>query len=152
MSSPAIEQSNQLQVVSDLGALDRVLVWFDHLCLPTMQGPVWSHFWVQCKTVLAEGFTNAVRHAHRGYPRETPVMIVVILHAQSLEMCIWDSGPPFDLQQKLADLQARHDLYADSGRGLMIMESLTDQMEYCRYPDRRNCLRVIKAYPKGAVY
>ncbi|WP_448564587.1 ATP-binding protein [Trichothermofontia sp.] len=152
MNSPALERSSQLQVVSDLAALDDVLAWFDQLCLPTMQGPVWSRFWVQCKTILAEGFTNAVRHAHRGYPHETIVIIVVTLRSQSLEMCIWDSGAPFDLRKKLAELQMCHDLYADGGRGLMIMDSLTDEMAYDCYPNGRNCLRVSKAYPIGATY
>jgi len=147
INATAIAQSSQLQVASDLTALDPVLVWFDQLCLPGMSGPAWSHFWVQCKTVLAEGFTNAVRHAHKGYPRETLVTIAVTFQAQGIEICIWDSGPPFDFQQKLKELQAQHDLYADGGRGLMIMDSLADRLEYCRLPDRRNCLRVLKSYP-----
>lgn len=149
VSAAAINQLSQLQIVSDLTALDHVLVWFDHLLLPSMGGPVWDHFWVQCKTILAEGFTNAVRHAHRTCPRETLVTIAVTLEPQALELCIWDQGPPFDLQKKLMEIKSRHDLYADGGRGLMIMDSLADQLEYGRLPDQRNCLRVRKAYPAG---
>jgi serine/threonine-protein kinase RsbW len=58
-----------LEVNTDLTALTEVLQWFDrleYLSIPLED-------WLACKLTLAEGFTNAVRHAHKNLTAETPV-------------------------------------------------------------------------------
>lgn len=56
-----------LQVNSDIRAVTQVLEWVEELeNLPIPEGVL--H---QCKLALVEGFTNAVRHAHKTLPSET---------------------------------------------------------------------------------
>ena len=86
-----------LQVNTDLNALALVLQWYEQL----EHLPIPKQVWLQCQLALAEGFTNAVRHAHKGMPLETPIELEVRVFNESLEMRIWDSGKPFDLKAKL---------------------------------------------------
>jgi serine/threonine-protein kinase RsbW len=57
----------------------------------------------QCKLVAIEGFTNAVRHAHKDLPEETPIELEVTVFNESMEIAIWDWGKPFDFQGKLLE-------------------------------------------------
>ena len=58
----------------------------------------------QCKLALIEGFTNAVRHAHKGMPIETPIELEVTVFNGRLEMKVWDYGQPFDLKARLREI------------------------------------------------
>jgi len=132
----------RIQVLSDLNALEDVLKWFEQF--KTL--PVTNELWWQCQTVLAEGFTNAVRHAHHNLPETTPIDIEVTILNRWLELRIWDYGQPFDLHSKLKSIyEEKYDpLYRTSGRGLMFMDRLTDDLDYTRTSDSRNCLIVRK--------
>ncbi|MEG4252825.1 ATP-binding protein [Microcoleus sp. Pol10D4] len=57
----------------------------------------------QCKLATIEGFTNAVRHAHKNLPIETPINLEITVFSERLEVKIWDMGEPFDLQAKLIE-------------------------------------------------
>ncbi|MEG4086414.1 ATP-binding protein [Microcoleus sp. POL10_C6] len=57
----------------------------------------------QCKLATIEGFTNAVRHAHKNLPLETPINLEITVFNERLEVNIWDMGEPFDLQAKLIE-------------------------------------------------
>ncbi|MEG3936651.1 ATP-binding protein [Microcoleus sp. S36b_A3] len=57
----------------------------------------------QCKLATIEGFTNAVRHAHKNLPLETPINLEITVFSERLEVKIWDMGEPFDLQAKLIE-------------------------------------------------
>jgi serine/threonine-protein kinase RsbW len=57
----------------------------------------------QCKLAAIEGFTNAVRHAHKDLAEETPIELEVTVFNERLEIAIWDCGKPFDLQAKLLE-------------------------------------------------
>ncbi len=108
---PTLEQSQSyknplqklhLQVKTDLKELERVLQelnQLNHLLVPRT-------VLVQIQLILAEGFTNAVRHAHKDFPVETPIEIEVMIFHERLEIRIWDYGHPFDLEAKLCELQA----------------------------------------------
>lgn len=127
---------------TDFTELNPILDWFDHAtqsCLPRAA-------LIQCQTLLAEGFTNAVRHAHQGYAVETPIEIEVTLLERQLELRIWDYGQPFDLIQKLEKLPEQVDASASSGRGLKLIKKIADRFDYIRLEDGRNCLLVIKSY------
>jgi serine/threonine-protein kinase RsbW len=52
---------------------------------------------------VIEGFTNAVRHAHKNLPRETPIELEITVFNERLEIKIWDSGKPFDFKAKLKE-------------------------------------------------
>ncbi len=57
----------------------------------------------QCKLAVVEGFTNAVRHAHKDLPIETPIELEITVFNDRLEIKIWDGGKPFDFQAKLKE-------------------------------------------------
>jgi serine/threonine-protein kinase RsbW len=132
----------QIQVVTDLSALAQVLSWFDQFSHP----PIPNVVWLQCQLILAEGFTNAVRHAHDGYPSDTPIDIEVVMLSDALEIRIWDRGAPFDLETKIKTMPREMDKHAEGGRGLKLMKRMSDQLKYTREGDDRNCLFALKYY------
>ena len=139
-------QKINLQVNTDLQELERVLEWFNQL----EDIPISQQVWAQCQLVLAEGFTNAVRHAHKNLPLETPIELEVIVFSQSLEIKIWDYGQPFDLETKLSTLENSYqDLLAEGGRGLIFMKKLADCVSYTRTAEERNCLVIVKHLPSS---
>ncbi|MGB5970885.1 MAG: ATP-binding protein [Spirulinaceae cyanobacterium] len=128
---------------TDLKLLDNVLSWFD----PFKPSSVSLKYWLECKLALAEGFTNAVRHAHRGLPTDELIEIEVTLYNDHLEMRIWDCGPPFDLTAHLNNLLEKKDnQWAGGGRGLEILQKISDCLSYTRIDDSRNCLLIGKNY------
>jgi len=95
-------QHISLQVNTDLNALTRVLEWFEQLKDLSLPNEVWWNF----QLALAEGFTNAVRHAHKNLPVETPVQLEIIVFNGRLELKVWDCGPYFDFEAKLKETLA----------------------------------------------
>ncbi|MBL1211004.1 ATP-binding protein, partial [Geminocystis sp. GBBB08] len=59
-------QYTYFQVKTDLIYLEEVLLQFESV----KQDWIRQKDWLQCQLALAEGFTNAVRHAHRNKPLE----------------------------------------------------------------------------------
>src|SRR4028118_783504 len=88
-----------LQLNTDIKAVAQVLSWLKQL--DTLRIP--ESVLHQCKLVVVEGFTNAVRHAHKNLPRETPIELEITVFNERLEIKIWDSGKPFDFQGKLQE-------------------------------------------------
>lgn len=132
---------HHLRVQTNLADLNRVLEWFEQLNQPTIPRKAW----IQCKTALAEGFANAVKHAHKSLPPETPIEVEVEIAPEQLEIRIWDFGEVFDLEQKLASQAQTPDSDAFSGRGLNLIHQLVDHYSYTRAGDR-NCLLLVKHY------
>lgn len=130
-----------LHVNTDLTALTQVLAWFDQF----NHSPIPSETWLQCQLGLAEGFTNAVRHAHQGQA-DLPIELEVMLFLDRIEIRIWDQGSPFDLHHKLAALANNFDPSAEGGRGLKLMQRIADTLNYTRTADDRNCLLLIKQF------
>lgn len=130
-----------LQVPSDLNALDQALSWFDQFNQP----PVPKTTWTECQTALAEGLTNAIRHAHKNLSSDSLVEIEVLVLSQSMEIRIWDNGPGLDLNKWFANKQPPSD-DAENGRGLWMMWKLSDQLSYTRTADDRNCLLIVKHF------
>jgi serine/threonine-protein kinase RsbW len=140
---PAVQRAF-LQVKTDLNALADVLLWFDQFNGP----PLPDRDWQQCQLVLAEGFTNAVRHAHNGLPVELLIDIEVMIFAGRIEIRLWDCGAPFNLAHQLEQLSSSFDCDAEGGRGLQLMQKLTDGLTYTR-TGNRNCLLIVKHYSTG---
>jgi len=134
--------TSQLQVRTEIDELSQILDWFDQLQQPSIPTAVW----LQCQTALAEGFTNAVRHAHKGKSIDTTITIDVTIQAHALEVRIWDQGPAFDLAPAMAAAQQLTDQEAIGGRGLVLLKRMADRVSYIRTPDNRNCLLIIKEY------
>jgi serine/threonine-protein kinase RsbW len=93
-------QKIRLQVKTDLNTLAQVLQWYEQL----EELPIPRKVLEECKVALAEGFTNAVRHAHKNMPAETPIELEVAAFNNRLEMRIWDYGQAFDLKAKLREI------------------------------------------------
>lgn len=92
-------QKIHLKLNTDLKAVTQILSQMEQLeSLPIPEAVL--H---QCKLAAIEGFTNAVRHAHKDLPEETPIELEVTVFNGSLEIAIWDSGKPFDFQAKLLE-------------------------------------------------
>ncbi|MDJ0516165.1 MAG: ATP-binding protein [Trichodesmium sp. MO_231.B1] len=138
---PKFHQAD-LQVCSDLGENDKVLSWFEQL----HQAPIPKKVWLECELALAEGFTNATRHAHKYLPRETLIDIEVTIYTNYLEIKIWDCGQPFDLLEWLKQQPTQTDIFAGGGRGIKLMYAIANDISYTRTSDNRNCLLIVKQY------
>ncbi|HEY9810520.1 MAG TPA: anti-sigma regulatory factor [Halomicronema sp.] len=136
-----IEKAN-LCVPTQLGDLSKVLSWFERFNHP----PIPKTIWMECQLALAEAFTNAVRHAHKNQPPETPIEIQVALYQQKLEIRIWDLGQPFNLNERLKTLPPQADHNAEGGRGLPLLNHIADTISYTQTSDKRNCLLIVKNY------
>ncbi|NJL90380.1 MAG: ATP-binding protein [Coleofasciculaceae cyanobacterium SM2_1_6] len=145
MLEPKPIKESCLRVTTDLQALTEVLQWFDQFELP----PLTADFLWQCRVVLTEGFTNAVRHAHSHLPVSTAIDLEMKLFPEYLEIKVWDQGEPFDWWGKLIAISQEDcdPLEKEGGRGLMFIKQLTDEVAYNRFADRRNCLIVRKKIP-----
>lgn len=132
----------QLKINTDLNVLGQTLIWFDQLKHPLIP----KQIWLQCQLALAEGITNAIRHAHKDQPPEVPIEIEVKVFAQHLEIRIWDQGNPFDLETKVKNLPEIIDANNETGRGLKLMQTVCDQLTYTRAADNRNCLLITKSW------
>ena len=130
-----------LQVTNNLNELINVLTWFDRL--PHDSVP--KSDWLYCKTSLAEIFTNAVRHAHKNMPVETPISIEASLSNNTIEIKVFDYGDGFDLSDKLSTLDDI-DIYALGGRGLYLISQMVDVFSSTKTSDGRNCMLIIKNY------
>lgn len=139
---PAVQRAF-FQVKTDLNALADVLAWFDQFSGP----PLSECDWQQCQLVLAEGFTNAVRHAHNGRPVDLLIDIEVMIFAERIEIRLWDYGAPFNLAHQLEQLPSSVNCDAEGGRGLQLMQKLSDGLSYSRL-GKRNCLLIVKHYSR----
>lgn len=102
--------------------------------------------WLECQTVIIEGFDNVLKHAHRHLASETAIALCLQVYPQGLEMEIWDYGEPFDLLKALEQAPEKQAISADHGRGLILMRRILDYITYTRTQDSRNHLRMIKAF------
>jgi serine/threonine-protein kinase RsbW len=137
-----VQHTQHIHVKTNLNELARVLEWFQSL----EQASVTDEDWMQCQIALAEGFTNAVRHAHKELPSETPIEIDIHFYLDHIEMRIWDYGPPFSLMERLqAEPNVNvSDEEAESGRGLALLKMIANELEYAPADGDRNCLLLVK--------
>ena len=135
-------QKFQLVVNTELEALVPVLQWFEEMAQSRLSDSI---IW-QIKVALAEGFTNTVRYAHDDLPSTTPIQIELFFLTDNLTISIWNFGQPFDLEKKLEEIKQSPipPLEKESERGLLFMKALTDNLQYLRLEDGRNCLVLSK--------
>ncbi|MEG3863063.1 ATP-binding protein [Microcoleus sp. herbarium12] len=88
-----------LQVTTDLKAVTQILYLLEDL----ERLPIPEVVFHQCKLATIEGFTNAVRHAHKNLPLATPIELSITVFNERIEIKIWDLGEPFDFLAKLAE-------------------------------------------------
>ncbi|WP_392478519.1 ATP-binding protein [Nostoc sp. C110] len=132
-----------LKVNTDLTASPEVLFWFDQMNYPPIPD---KEIWWQCQTLLIEGFTNIVEHAHKNLPIETPIEIEAVRVNKYIEIRIWSQGEPFDLEQQLRQISEFDENEQERGRGLKIMSAIADKLSYEPTGDNRYCLFISKYY------
>ncbi|WP_353929979.1 anti-sigma regulatory factor [Okeanomitos corallinicola TIOX110] len=135
-------QQDHLTVKSDLKLQSQVQQWFEKFSQQHLTQNGWSDSQLyRLNLALAEGFTNAVRHAHLALPPETDIEIRLSLWVDRLEIRIWDYGQPFNPdnipEPKPGTLQ-------DHGYGWFLIRRVADHVIYERDSDHRNCLLIVK--------
>lgn len=127
-------------VNSQLDTLFKVQQWFRDLYESLEPELAWVGL---CRDrlnlAIAEGFTNAVRHAHAQLPPETPITIDVWVKGDRIDICIWDQGEPFDPDQ-LGE-PAPGSLLQNGGYGWYLLRRVVDAVSYQRQADK-NCLSI----------
>lgn len=134
-------KQDQRTVKSDITLLNQVQQWFEQFCLQNT-----SQSWSQSQLyslnlAIAEGFTNAVRHAHQALPPETTIDIELTLWGDRLEIRIWDQGKPFNPD---ALKEPEPGTLQEGGYGWFLLRRLADRVVYERGSDGRNCLLIVK--------
>lgn len=138
----SILQQDHLTVKSELKLLNQVQQWFEDFCLKHLSKLGWTENQLyRLNLALAEGFTNAVRHAHHALPPETTIQIEVSLWSDRLEIRIWDYGQPFNPD---AVREPEPGTLQVGGYGWFLLRRLADHVSYERSADGRNCLLIVK--------
>ncbi len=132
-----------LLINTELAASAQVLSWFEQLNQPLLPD---AEIWWQCQTLLQEGFTNIVEHAHQNLPPQTPIEIEAVRLNEHIEIRIWSQCEPFDLEQQLRETPEFEDNDNERGRGLKIMSAIADELSYDPTADNRQLLFIKKCY------
>ncbi|HIK29229.1 MAG: anti-sigma regulatory factor [Oscillatoriaceae bacterium SKW80] len=136
----------ELHVPSDLRFLRIVENWLlGSLELEIGDYVDWPRQSNRLRLVLAEAYSNVVRHAHKDQPN-LPVLIRLELKDRDIALEVWDHGQGYDLSTYMApspeDMQ-------DGGYGWLIMNRLMDKVEYRLQIDGRNCLKLETSLPEA---
>lgn len=138
----SIVEQDHLTVKSELKYLNQVQQWFEDFCVQNLSQIGWPENQLyRLNLALAEGFTNAVRHAHHALPPETNIDIDLCLWADRLEIKIWDYGKPFNPD---AIAEPEPGTLQVGGYGWFLLRRLADRVAYNRDADGRNCLLIVK--------
>jgi serine/threonine-protein kinase RsbW len=99
---------------------------------------------------LEEAFINAVKHGNKMEPSKA-IKVDYSIEPDKFEMCMTDEGEGFD-PEVIPDPRYGDNLYKPAGRGMLLMRSFMDVLEYNK---KGNSLRMIryreKRNPKTAV-
>lgn len=134
-------QKIYLEVPTDISASVQVLSWFEQINQPPIYDKI---FWWKCQTILIEGFTNIVEHAHKDFSIETPIELEVTRYEKNIEIRIFSFGKPFNIKQKLKTIPELDNNYNERGRGLKIINAIADELSYEVQSDNRCCLFISK--------
>ncbi|MBF2080581.1 MAG: anti-sigma regulatory factor [Synechococcales cyanobacterium T60_A2020_003] len=140
MKTETLLHSAEFTTETRSNAVLDVLDWFVNL----HPDHVSSEVWLECQTALIEGFDNAVRHAHKHLPVETPIRVNISIYQRAVAIQIWDQGHPIGFDALLQQTPETVKLTAESGRGLMLMRRVADYLAYTRNNHNQNCLLVIR--------
>lgn len=135
-------QEATLSIQSDLTALNQIQEWFKQFCLESeVEAPWLENQLYVLNLAIAEGFTNAVRHAHKALPADTAIDVGLCLWGDRIEIRIWDRGEPFDPTHLE---EPEPGTLRTGGYGWFLLRRLADRVDYQRYQDKRNCLLIVK--------
>lgn len=98
---------------------------------------------------LEEAFTNAVKHGNKMEPSKA-IKVDYSIGPDKVEICMTDEGEGFD-PEVIPDPRYGDNLYKPAGRGMLLIRSFMDVLEYSK---KGNSLRMIryreKRHPKSA--
>jgi serine/threonine-protein kinase RsbW len=127
------DEAFTIDIVSDYAEVRRVAEWLADVGKGRIDEAVLDDL----QLVVAEAVNNIIRHAYREEPGR-PISVRLEIAAAGITLVLRDSGqapPPGFPQSKVGSLEVDpSDLaaLADSGRGLAIIKSCVDQMDYVR--------------------
>ena len=103
---------------------------------------------VQISISVLEAGTNAIQHGNRVDPSKHVDMEFAI-HPDRLEVVVKDKGPGFDLNKIVSDITSPEHLLDLRGRGIYMMRSCMDQVDFTFEPEGTTC-RLVKARPPAS--
>jgi len=92
---------------------------------------------------LEEAFLNALKHGNKMNPNKK-VHVKYLITPEKFDISIKDDGSGFD-PAVVPDPREGENLYKSSGRGLLLMQSYMDEVEFNK---TGNCVRMIKFIEK----
>lgn len=137
----------ELQVPSDL----RFLTIVEHWLLNSLEVELGEHIdWPRqsnrLRLVLAEAYSNVIRHAHRDKPN-LPVLVRLDVENRDIALEIWDHGNGYEMDTYNPP---QPETKQESGYGWLIMSRLMDRVDYKLQIDGRNCLKLEASLPEKA--
>lgn len=90
---------------------------------------------------VIEAGTNAVQHGNKQDPAKY-FEAQFTLHADRIEVCVRDQGAGFDPGQLTVDVTSPEHLFDMRGRGIFIMKSCCDGVDFAFGPGGTSCLLV----------
>ena len=103
---------------------------------------------MQISISVLEAGTNAIQHGNRVDPSKH-VDMAFNIHPDRLEVVVKDRGPGFDLSKVTPDITAPEHLLDLRGRGIYMMRSCMDKVDFVFDPDGTTC-RLVKARQKAS--
>lgn len=129
----------ELQVPSDIRFLEVVEHWLlSSLEVQLGDSVDWPRQSNRFRLVLAEAYSNVIRHAHRDKP-DLPVIIRLELGQGDIRLEIWDQGRGYEMNDYDPPLPEDKQ---ENGYGWLIMNRLMDRVDYKLETDGRNCLEL----------
>ena len=136
---------SELHVPSDLSFINIAEQWlFGCLQLQLGESVDWIKQSGRLRLVLTEGYSNAVRHAHKNKPGLT-ILLRLELKDRDLSIEIWDYGEGFDLSTYFPPNPTEKQ---DGGFGWLILNRLMDKVEYQLQVNGANCLKLETTLPE----
>jgi serine/threonine-protein kinase RsbW len=80
---------------------------------------------------VEEAFINAVKHGNKMEPSKA-IKIDYAIERDKVEVCVTDEGEGFD-PEVIPDPRYGDNLYKPAGRGMLLMRSFMDVVEYTRH-------------------
>jgi len=104
---------------------------------------------VQISISVLEAGTNAIQHGNRVDPNKQVDMAFQI-HPDRLEIVVKDNGRGFDLSKVTSDITTPEHLLDLRGRGIYMMRSCMDEVDFTFEPNGTTCRLVKAKAPVGA--
>ena len=133
---PHVREKIDFELPSDVSLMNGVLQYLiERVSKLGLIKPERSNLFV----ALDEAFVNAVKHGNRNDPRKL-VRITAELSAKEARFTVEDEGEGFNIQE-IPDPRDPANLFKTSGRGVLLIYNIMDEVEY---NERGNRLTMVK--------